>query len=415
MRILHTSDWHLGRSLRGADLTPAFTQWCDYLVQLVKDEKIDAVLIAGDIYDRGVPPVLMVELLSQTLHRLLEHTQVVITSGNHDSPGRLGFASELLRAGLYIRTNAAACSQAIPLRNAVGEIGALVYGIPYLDPYLESSRLSTSKEEVARSHSAVVGAALKNIHRSIKNGEYATAPLPRIVMAHAFVTGGESSDSEVDLHIGGVDSVPASIFHLPAINDQEPLNYIALGHLHSPQKITAKQAPLMRYSGSPIAFSFSEEHHKKSSVLLEFAENSPELPPKITLLPSPVYRPLATLQDSYDALLSAKYDSYQEHFLRIYVQDAQRPLNMNANLRRKFPYALEIYHLGAENTAQGENRGNGETAVQKNSGISAPSRASAQEILEEFFLANGAAALAKKEKELLDVLWRKAQQEEQEL
>ncbi|MBM7825875.1 exonuclease SbcD [Arcanobacterium pluranimalium] len=349
MRILHTSDWHLGRTFHGADLTPAFEQWCDYVVDYTKSEKIDALLVSGDIYDRGIPPVAMVDLLSDTLARLLDHTQVVITSGNHDSPRRLGFASALLCRGLTICTDPQLSARPVALHDSAGEIGAFVYAIPYLDPDVERRRLSDDPQQLLpRSHEAVMKAALTRIYSHIAQHPD-SAKIPRLAMAHAFVTGGEPSDSEQDLHIGGVNSVPSAVFAPPA--QVQPLDYIALGHLHGPQKIGSDTRPLIRYSGSPIAFSFSEQHHHKSSVLLDFsATPSPTQAdsatgvPGVELVPNPVFRKLATLTDSFENLTSVRYSSYADHFLRIFVTDDERPQNLIARLRKHFPHLVEVRH-----------------------------------------------------------------------
>ncbi len=142
MLILHTSDWHLGRTLHQADLTPAFQLWCDHVVDLVEERGIDAVLISGDIYDRAIPPTHVVSLFNSTLERLTALTTVVLTSGNHDSPGRLGFGASLMKDSLHIRTDARESGTPIPLRNKAGDVEALVYAMPYLDPDVERRNLA---------------------------------------------------------------------------------------------------------------------------------------------------------------------------------------------------------------------------------------------------------------------------------
>lgn len=120
MKILHTSDWHLGRPLHRADLTPAFEMWVDHVVDTVREREVDALLISGDVYDRSVPPAPMVELFSRTLRRLAQLTTVILISGNHDSPQRLGFGAELFQERIVIRTDPLRCAQPVELRDRAG-------------------------------------------------------------------------------------------------------------------------------------------------------------------------------------------------------------------------------------------------------------------------------------------------------
>ena len=134
MRILHTSDWHLGRTFHGRVLDDAHAAFADHLVELVTTESVDAVLVAGDVYDRAIPPNDAVALLDETLRRLTERTRVVLTPGNHDSARRLGFAADLMREGLIIRARTAGLDRGIILPDADGNEAAIVHALPYLDP-----------------------------------------------------------------------------------------------------------------------------------------------------------------------------------------------------------------------------------------------------------------------------------------
>ncbi|QRV02473.1 exonuclease SbcCD subunit D [Arcanobacterium phocisimile] len=342
MRFLHTSDWHFGRTLHGTDLHEAYELWSDHVVEVAHTRDLDAVLISGDIFDRGIPPVAMVQLLSRTLEQLAEHTMVILTAGNHDAPTRLGFTAGLLQERVVIATDPLKIGTPIEVRRGEKPVG-YVYALPYLEPDIERVRLAPDPESpLARSHEAVVQAAMDRVRESI-DGTTGDHPidnsLPTIVMAHEFVVGGEPSESERDLHIGGVDSVPSGVFDI-CVNGKSVIDYVALGHLHGPQQVHEK--PLMRYAGSPLPFSFSEEHHKKSSVLvsIEQAGDAPE----IELIPAPIYRPLATLRGTFDELMSSEYARYRDHFLRIFVTDIDRPERMLARLRQNFPYVLEAHH-----------------------------------------------------------------------
>ena len=404
MKILHTSDWHFGRTFRGADLTPAFEQWADFLVETVRAERIDAVLVSGDVYDRGIPPVTMVNLLSDTLARLSALAHVVVTSGNHDSPQRLGFGDTLMKPEIAVRTKSSSIGVPVCLPNKHGDVGAIVYPLPYLDPDVERQLLAPDKAKpLARSHEAVIGAAMNRVADDICNGEWSMnttgvelARVPRIVMAHAFVVGGETSDSEQDIRVGNVDCVPSGIFDRRSPDSQQLIHYVALGHLHGAQKVQRTGEPIMRYSGSPIAFSFSEERHKKSCVLLEFSENSSS--PHVTLIDAPVYRHASSIRGSLAELTSGKFDKHGEDFVRAYVTDTSRPPNLFAKLRQYFPHVLDVIH---------ENSGV-DIATAKTDIL----RTNPHELLTDFFTTNGGCALSAEESSLLLEIWEEVQRSE---
>ena len=344
MLILHTSDWHLGRTLHRADLTPAFELWCQHVVELVKERGIDAVLISGDVYDRGVPSTTAVTLFDATLSELSQLTTVIMTSGNHDSAQRLGFGSALMQDRIHIRTDSRCCGDPVEVRAKDGSLGALVYPIPYLDPDVERRRLASNPDDsgtyLDRSHEAVLRAALKRIEADAEGGEHAGADIARICMAHAFVTGAEASESERDIHVGGVDSVPSGLFRLGAHGDATgPLTYVALGHLHSPQSVGLEWDPPMRYSGSPVAFSFSESR-PKSSVLLHIEGSTVTT----ELIPAPVWKQVVTLEGPLELILSEPNRRYATSFVRCIVTNPARPRDMAAQIRSVFPDALEIQH-----------------------------------------------------------------------
>ena len=248
MRLLHTSDWHLGRSLHKADLREAQERFLDHLVETAREERVDAVLIAGDVYDRAVPPVDAVALCEQALVRLRDTgARVVVISGNHDSARRLGFSSALIDAsGVHLRTRPATLAEPVMLLDDHGPVA--VYGVPYLEP-----AVGLPGFDGPRAHSAVLAEAAARIRADAA----ARGVRRTVVVAHAWVAGGGASDSERDISVGGVGYVPASLF--------DGFSYVALGHLHGQQTI----AEHMRYSGSPLPYSFSEAHHKKGSWLVE--------------------------------------------------------------------------------------------------------------------------------------------------
>lgn len=328
MRILHTSDWHIGRTLHGASLHGAHEAWFDHLEELVRSEQIDAVLVAGDVFDRAIPPLASVDLLSDALARLAAHTRVILTPGNHDSAARLGFASELFGDRLVVRSRVGGVGTPVELPDSEGSPGALVYALPYLDPDLTRGALGGEEGPLARSHEAVIEAAMARINADVALRRGASAArVPVIVAAHAFVVGGEPSESERDLRVGGVESVPAGVFGSTA-------DYLALGHLHGPQAVGVNG----RYAGSPIAFSFSERDHVKSSVIVTVREGGEA---STELVEAPVQRRLRQLRGPLEWILT---QDGADDWVKAEVTDSVRPEHLRERIRERFPHALVTIH-----------------------------------------------------------------------
>ncbi|WP_427130630.1 exonuclease SbcCD subunit D [Pseudarthrobacter sp. S9] len=333
MRLLHTSDWHLGRSFHGVGMLDAQRAFVDQLVAFVRDEAVDVVLIAGDVYDRALPGVDVVGLLDDALVRLTgAGAQVVLTSGNHDSAIRLGFASRLLeRGGVHLRTRLAELDQPVlfPLDGNDGNDGnnnnndsgagpvLAVYGIPWLEPRLVAGQLGVE----TASHFEVTRAATERIRADLRR-RAETRTVHSVVLAHTFASGGISSDSERDLSIGGVGAVPLDLF--------DGFGYTALGHLHGRQELSAS----VRYSGSPLAYSFSEAKHKKGSWLVDVdATGIGEV--REVLWDAP--RTLAVLRGRLEDLLESEDFAWAEGaFCQITLTDAQRPAQAMDRLRARF-------------------------------------------------------------------------------
>jgi len=347
MRILHTSDWHLGRTLHGVDLLDHQAAYLDHLVEVVRAERVAAVVVAGDVYDRAIPPVEAVTLLSETLARLTEHTTVVVTSGNHDSATRLGFGSALMRERVRLRTRVAELDEPVVLPDDAGDV--LVYGLPYLDPDTVRAALAEPGQDPdeepvvpARSHEAVVGAALRRVRADLaarSSRSSGSERRPRsVVAAHAFVVGGLASESERDLRVGGVEHVPAGVF--------SGVDYVALGHLHGPQRISGPDGTTLRYSGSPLAYSFSEVRHAKSTALVDLSGDEPA----VELLPAPVPRRLAEVTGTLDDLLGAAGEPHVADWVRVTVTDVHRPADLYRRVTQRFPHALVVQHRAPEQT-----------------------------------------------------------------
>jgi exonuclease SbcD len=321
MRLLHTSDWHLGRSFHRVSLLDAQAAFLDHLVRTVETRRIDAVLVSGDVYDRALPSLPAVELFDSVLHRLADlGVPTVIISGNHDSARRLGVAAGLIeRAGVHLRTDLETCFRPVVLEDEHGEVA--VYGIPYLEPGLVRETLEAERAD----HAAVLGAALDLVRTELSLHPPGTRS---VVLAHAFVTGGEPSDSERDITAGGVASVPVSVF--------DGIDYVALGHLHGCQAVTER----VRYSGSPLAYSFSEYLHTKVMLIVELGRDGSVATERIMC---PVPRPVLRLRGRLEELLALpEHPAHQEAWIEVTLTDPHRPHDAMARLRARFPHTLAL-------------------------------------------------------------------------
>jgi exonuclease SbcD len=328
MRMLHTSDWHLGRTLHRADLREAQAGYLDHLVETVRSERIDAVLVSGDVYDRAIPPVDAVALCEDGLARLRDAgARVVVISGNHDSARRLGFASSLVdAAGVYLRTRVGSLAQPVLLEDGHGPVA--VYGVPFLEPDAVRHDLPPTPgnpgDEAPRGHQGVLTRATACIRADL-----AARGAPRsVVMAHAWVAGGEASESERDISVGGVGRVPAALF--------DGFGYTALGHLHGPQTLNER----LRYSGSPLPYSFSEARQAKGSWLVDLDERGNV---QVDRVPAPQFRRLSVLRGPLaDLLTSAAYTPNEDDFVSVVLTDTARPEGAMDQLRRRFPHVLVL-------------------------------------------------------------------------
>jgi exonuclease SbcD len=330
MRLLHTSDWHLGRSFHGIGMLDAQRAFIDQLVTFVREERVDVVLIAGDVYDRALPGVDVVGLLDDALVRLTgAGAEVVLTSGNHDSAIRLGFSSRLLeRGGVHLRTRLNELDQPVlfPLGDDAEDDTApvlAIYGIPWLEPRLVAEQLGVE----TASHFEVTRAATDRIRADVRHLS-GTRTVHSVVLAHTFASGGISSDSERDLSIGGVGAVPLDLF--------DGFGYTALGHLHGRQELS----PAVRYSGSPLAYSFSEAKHKKGSWLVEVDADGIG---GVREVHWKAPRALAVLRGKLDDLLASEDFAWAEAaYCQITLTDAARPAQAMDRLRARFPDTLVL-------------------------------------------------------------------------
>lgn len=335
MRLLHTSDWHLGRTLHGFSLREAQEEAVGFIVELAIRREVDVVIIAGDIFDRAVPPVESIRLLNSALARLdAADITTIITSGNHDSGDRLATYSGLLRDRVRIVGSTSDVGSAIELSDDHGAV--VIYALPFLEPDVVRHELGAEGEPLERSHEAVMAQALRLVAQDI-----AARDRPRAVaIGHAFVSGG-GDDSEVttaserDLSVGGVQVVAARSF------TGHGLQYVALGHLHRPHAVR-KADPVIAYSGSLLRYSLSESGHSKSVAVVDIG--APGTAVMVERVDLPHGRGMSRLSGLLDDLVGDSFAEHRENFVELVVTDTDYPERMHARLDAVFPWALTKTH-----------------------------------------------------------------------
>jgi exonuclease SbcD len=327
MRLLHTSDWHLGRSLHGTDLLAEQEAVLGGLAAVVAEERVDVVLVAGDVYDRAVPSADATGVLDRVLTRLRRAgAEVVLTPGNHDSARRLGFAAGLLaESGVHVRSEVARLDEPVLVADEHGEVA--IYGLPYHEP--EVARHELGLDPTERGHEAVLAAAMDRVRADL----FLRPRTRSVVLAHAFVGGGQPSESERDICVGGVDRVPEAVF--------DGVDYVALGHLHRPQTLT----PRLRYSGSPLAYSFGEAGQAKQAWLVDLGAEGPA---EVRAVPLPAPRELRVVSGELaDLLADPALAGLEEFFVSARLTDATRPVDPMRQLRARFPHCVHLEWTGS--------------------------------------------------------------------
>lgn len=321
---MHTSDWHLGRSLHRADLRSAQETVLSALVETVRSERVDLVVVAGDVFDRAIPPLEAVQLFEHTLAELRgAGARVVVSSGNHDSAIRLGAHAGLIAAGgVHLCTRVGRLDVPLVIEDAHGPVG--VYAVPYLEPAAVGHLLPGAPDPAPRDHAGVLGHASARIA-----ADAAARGLTRtVVAAHAWVSGGAPCASEREIAVGGVGHVPAGLF--------APFGYTALGHLHGAQQI----APTVRYSGSPLAYSFSEARHTKGWFVVDLDATGVAAVEQVA---APVPRPLSQVSGTLaDLLRSRAFTAVEDHWLAVTLTDSARPPRALEQLQARFPHLLTL-------------------------------------------------------------------------
>ncbi len=297
MTILHTADWHLGQNFNERDRRDEHQHFLSWLVGIIRERKVDAVIHAGDVFDVFSPPKYAEEMYYNFLREMVRSdcSNIIITGGNHDSPATLNAPAKLLKSlNIHIVGGAtdSISDEIIELINAEGEVIGAVAAVPFLrdKDLLQTFVSGESYDE--RTKRIVDGIRIHYRNACDAILPYKQRGLPVIATGHLFAAGGATSDSEKDIHIGNLGQIGAEIF--PAEFD-----YIALGHLHRPQ-IVNKQSGI-RYSGSPIPLSFSEITDKKQIVLVEFTPNQA---PVIESIEIPKLRRLIRFQGDFETIAS---------------------------------------------------------------------------------------------------------------
>ncbi len=319
MRLLHTADWHLGKTLKGQPLIEDQKFILDEILGIIDEQKIDAILIAGDIYDRAVPPVEAVELFNETLNRLAEkNLPTLIIAGNHDSATRLNFGSKIFeRQNIYISAKISDEPKTVVLEDDFGEIYFSL--IPYFEPAdIKTKFFSETADRLT--FNAANKIYVDFARQKIPAGKRSVA------LAHVFLTGGIESDSERKF-VGGAENVSAEIF--------SGYDYVALGHLHRSQKIFADK---IRYAGSPLKYSFDEANHKKSVTIVDIDGAGNVETKKIELTPR---RDVRVVKGTFDELKN--FDRTEDY---ICAKLTERVINVQDKLAWIFPNLLSVeFHL----------------------------------------------------------------------
>lgn len=329
MRFIHTSDWHIGRQLHERSLLEDQEYILRRFLELVKDSEVDAVIIAGDIYDRAVPPKEAIRLLDHVMNEIVlgMNIPVFMISGNHDSPERLGFGSRLLSSHrLHIVSSVEAMLEPLILEDSYGAVH--FHGIPYFDPPVVRM---ASQDESVHDHPTAMKWCVNQILNRIGRQ-------PTVAVAHAFVAGDrEESSSERPLSIGGSSAVDPALFH--------PFCYTALGHLHRRQQAGS---PKIRYSGSILSYGFDEASGDKSISVIELGETREPKTESIELQPR---RHLRTLQGDFSELLKkAAVDPNPQDYIEILREDNLPILDPMGKMRAFYPNILHIERIQQKRT-----------------------------------------------------------------
>ncbi|WP_307219018.1 exonuclease SbcCD subunit D [Microbacterium sp. SORGH_AS_0888] len=327
MRILHTSDWHIGRTFHGHQTLVALRTVLEALVSQVRENAVDLVLVAGDVFDSATPSADCYTLLTDTLVALRDAgARVVVTSGNHDSAARLGFQSRLLREGIHVLTDPARLAEPVTVADAAGPVH--VYGLPFLEP-----ALLRHEWPGVRTQEAAMTRAMELVRADL-----ATRGGRSVVMAHCFAAGVEpTAHLERDIQQGGLDVVPLSVF--------DGVDYAALGHIHGRARLEER----VRYCGAPLHYGFGEGGKPRGSWLVDLDADGRV---SASWLDLPVPRRLVTLRASLDDLLTdPRFDADVDAWVQAEYTDTLPQRDVMRRLQQRFPHCALVVHAPAERAA----------------------------------------------------------------
>ena len=330
MKLLHLSDLHLGKKLNEFSLYEDQKYILQRIVQMICAKQPDCVLLAGDIYDKPVPPAEAVVLFDDFLNQLAElKVPVCIISGNHDSAERLAFGAQLMSgSGIHFAGSYNGEEQKLVLEDEFGKVN--IFLLPFLKPahvrrWFPDAQIESYTDAVAEA------IAHMDIDKSTRN----------VLVTHQFVTGGARSGSE-ELSVGGTDNVDSSVF--------APFDYVALGHLHGAQQIGR---PTIRYAGSPLKYSFSEASQRKSVTVVTLGEKSAV---DVRTVPLTPLRDLREIRGSYDELTARSFyehTTYRSDYLHLILTDEQDVYDAVGRLRAIYPYLMTLDYDNARTRAAG--------------------------------------------------------------
>ena len=324
MKFLHTSDWHLGRQFHNVSLLEDQKVVLEQISDYLEANRVDAMVIAGDLYDRSVPPTAAIEVMNDFVDRVCGELAVpiILIPGNHDGAQRLGFGSGRMKtAGLHIISNFEQMLQPVVIESDHGPVA--FYGMPYNDPELVRHHFKQSVSTHDQAHEYLS----QQIQQQFKPGHH------NVLISHCFVDGAIESDSERPLSIGGSDRVSHEHFM--------PFDYVALGHLHQPQR---KGADYIRYSGSLMKYSFSEQHQKKGMTLVEMGKEGFITATHIDLVAPHQMRIIEAELESI--VEQGKTDPNNHDYVLVRLLDKHAILNPMEKLRVSYPNVLHLEKPG---------------------------------------------------------------------
>lgn len=332
IRIIHTSDWHLGRKLHGESLAEAHTIFLDWFIdELIPDQKPQLIVVAGDIYDRGIPPTEVMELFEESLSRIhARGVPMLITSGNHDSSVRLGSNTRWLdRVGLHFRTRISEITRPVVIEGTDFELYA--YGIPYIEPDADTGT-GDNQFDVPAEHTDVLNEAVKRIKADLSKRP-GSKQKRTLVASHAFVSGGIASESERPLRIGGAEIADSAVF--------SGINYVAMGHLHGARPLEEMKQSTICYSGSPLPFSFSERDHEKQVLIVEMDADGVSHK-NVRSVPIPQIRKMRFLEDTLENVYKiAESDPNRNDWMHIKLRDTNVAPGVYDALKARYPHLLK--------------------------------------------------------------------------